>query len=121
MKKKVLAGIGAALLVALAALIWRLDIPHWQKLDLSKITDMPGTTTVFAANGEAVGTLHGGENRIWVPLKGMPEDVQNAFIAAEDLRFYRHHGVDVYRLFGALWHDIRTFSYAQGAPPSPSS
>ncbi len=115
MKKKVLAGIGIALLVALAAFIWRLDLPHWQKLDLSKITDMPGTTTVFAANGEAVGALHGGENRVWVPLSEIPTDVQNAFIAAEDLRFYRHNGVDLYRLFGALWQDIRTFSYAQGA------
>ena len=115
MKKKVLAGIGAALLVALAAFIWRLDIPHWQKLDLEKITGMPVSTTVFAANGEAVGTLQGGQNRVWVPLSGVPQDVQNAFIAAEDLRFYRHHGVDFYRLMGALWHDIRTFSYAQGA------
>ena len=115
MKKKVLAGIGAALLIALAAFIWRLDLPHWQKLDLSKITDMPGTTTVFASNDESVGALHGGENRVWVPISRIPENVQNAFIAAEDLRFYRHHGVDLYRLFGALWQDIRTLSYAQGA------
>jgi membrane peptidoglycan carboxypeptidase len=64
---------------------------------------------------EAVGALHGGENRIWVPLKDIPEDVQNAFMAAEDLRFYQQRGVDLYRLFGALWHDLRTFSYAQGA------
>ena len=115
MKKKLLIGLAAALGIALAALVWRLDIPHWQKLDLSRITDMPGTTTVFAANGEAVGALHGGENRFWVPLEDIPENVQNAFIAAEDLRFYRHRGVDLYRLLGALWHDVRTFSYAQGA------
>ena len=115
MRKKVLTGIGAALLIALAALIWRLDIPHWQKLDLDKFTELPGTTTVFAANGEAAGALHGGENRVWVPLTEVPRDVQNAFIAAEDLRFYRHRGVDLYRLAGALWHDIRTLSYAQGA------
>ena len=115
MKKKWLKGIGAALLIALAALIWRLDIPHWQKLDLSKITDMPGTTTVFAANGEPAGELHGGEHRVWASLDEIPQDVQNAFIAAEDLRFYRHRGVDLYRLLGALWQDIRTLSYAQGA------
>ena len=115
MRKKVLIGIGAALLVAMAAFIWRMDIPHWQKLDLSRITDMPGTTTVFAANGEKVGALHSGENRVWAPLSEIPQDVQNAFIAAEDLRFYKHHGVDFYRLMGALWHDLRTFSYAQGA------
>ena len=115
MKRKIWIGVAAALGIALAALIWRLDFPHWQKLDLSKITDMPGTTTVFAANGEAVGALNGGENRVWIPLSQVPQDVQNAFIAAEDLRFYRHHGVDFYRLMGALWQDVRTLSYAQGA------
>ena len=51
MKKKLLIGLAAALGIALAAFVWRLDIPHWQKLDLAKITDMPGTTTVFAAYG----------------------------------------------------------------------
>lgn len=115
MRKKIWIGLAVALGIALAALIWRLDLPHWQKLDLSKITDMPDTTTVFAANGEAVGALHGGEHRVRIPLDDVPEDVQNAFIAAEDLRFYRHHGVDFYRLMGALWHDVRTLSYAQGA------
>ena len=115
MRRKVAAALGIALLIALAAFIWRLDLPHWKKLDLSRITDMPAATTVFAANGEAVGTLHGGENRVWVPLSQVPVDVRNAFIAAEDLRFYRHHGVDLYRLFGALWQDVRTLSYAQGA------
>lgn len=115
MKRKVLAALGVAALMLLAAFIWRLDLPNWKKLDLTKITDMPGTTTVFAANGEAVGALHGSENRVWVPLSEIPSDVQNAFIAAEDLRFYSHNGVDLYRLFGALWQDLRTLSYAQGA------
>lgn len=114
-KRKILTGLGVAALIALAALIWRLDIPHWKRLDIEKITHMPGTTTVYDMNDAAVGTLHGGENRKWARLSSVPEDVQNAFIAAEDLRFYRHHGVDFYRLMGALWQDIRTMSYAQGA------
>ncbi len=115
MKKKLLRALGALFCVALALFIWRLDLPHWKKLDVSKLTQMPGTTVVYDALDEPVGALHGKENRKWVSLDQVPEHVQNAFIAAEDLRFYRHHGVDVYRLFGALWHDLRTLSYAQGA------
>ena len=38
--------------------------------------------------------LHGEENRIWVDLDEMPEDLQNAFIALEDMRFRKHAGVD---------------------------
>ena len=115
MKRKILSVTGIALFAALALLIWRLDIPHWQRLDISRVTGQSVTTTVYDVNDTAVGALHGGENRKWIGLSGVPRDVQNAFIAAEDLRFYRHHGVDLYRVMGALWQDIRTMSYAQGA------
>ena len=114
MKKKLLIGLAVAAFVAFGILIWRLDLPHWKKLDLTKIEQMSGTTTVYDQDDVAVGALHGSEHRIWVGLSGVPEHVQDAFIAAEDLRFYRHHGVDVHRLLGALWQDIRTLSYAQG-------
>ena len=114
MKRKILAGIGIALFIAFAVFLWKLDLPHWKRLDVSRITSLPAATTVYDMDDTAVGTLHGGENRIWADLSDVPRDVQNAFIAAEDLRFYRHHGVDLYRLMGALWQDIRTMSYAQG-------
>ena len=114
MKKKLLTGLGIVLLSALGLLIWRLDLPHWKKLDLSKIEQMSSATTVYDGNDVAVVALHGSERRIWVGLSSVPEHVQQAFIAAEDLRFYRHHGVDFHRLMGALWQDIRTLSYAQG-------
>ena len=114
MKKKLLIGLGFTVLIACALLLWRLDLPHWKRLDLSKIEQMSGTTTVYDQDDVTVGALHGSENRIWVGLSSIPEHVQQAFIAAEDLRFYRHHGVDFHRLLGALWQDIRTLSYAQG-------
>lgn len=115
MKKRLLFTIGALLFIALALFIWRLDIPNWKKLDMTKLTQMPGTTVVYDLEDVPVGALHGDINRVWIPIEEIPVHVQQAFIAAEDLRFYRHHGVDLYRLIGALWQDIRTLSYAQGA------
>ena len=114
MKKKVLMGLGIAVLAAFGMLVWRLDLPHWKKLDLARIEQMATATTVYDANDAPVGTLYGGEHRIWVELSGVPVHVQQAFIAGEDQRFYRHHGVDLHRMLGALWQDIRTLSYAQG-------
>jgi penicillin-binding protein 1A len=32
--------------------------------------------------------------RVWIPLAKIPDLVQKAFIAAEDRRFFQHHGVD---------------------------
>ena len=49
-----------------------------------------------------IARLHGEENRIWVDLEEIPEDVQNAFICLEDKRFYNHPGVDWIRTFKAV-------------------
>ena len=115
MRKRILAIITGIVGILLAIAVWKLDIPHWQKLDLTKLTDQPAATQVYDASGALAGTLHGGERRTWISIDQVPEHVQNAFIAAEDLRFYRHHGVDLYRMLGALWQDIKSLSYAQGA------
>lgn len=41
-------------------------------------------------------------NREWVPLAKISPQTVQALIATEDHRFYQHHGVDFYRLGGAL-------------------
>ncbi len=115
MRKKIGLIIAGVSVILLALLIWRLDIPNWKKLDLSKLTALPNATQVYDADGNLAGTLHSGENRNWVSLSEIPQHVQEAFIAAEDLRFYKHSGIDIYRIFGALWQDIKTMSRSQGA------
>lgn len=55
------------------------------------------TTTVYANDGETVtGTfVSAGSNRVFTTLDKIPQDLQNAFIAVEDSRFYKHKGIDV--------------------------
>ena len=53
-------------------------------------------------NDVEITRLHGEENRIWVNLSDMNEYMPKAFIAAEDQRFDRHHGVDWTRLVGII-------------------
>ena len=78
-------------------------------LDLEMLTANQGRTTklyYYDGDGNAVELenerLHGAENRIWIPLSEIPKDVQNAFIAIEDHRFYEHQGVDFRRTSGAV-------------------
>lgn len=63
------------------------------------------TSFVYGTNAEGetveIERLYDDENRIWVDIKDIPKDLQNAFIAIEDERFYKHHGFDVKRTFGA--------------------
>ena len=53
-------------------------------------------TTVYYSNGSEIQNLVGSEaNRVYATLDEIPEDVQNAFIAIEDERFWTHNGIDV--------------------------
>ena len=41
-------------------------------------------------------------------------NIKNAFISVEDKRFYRHHGIDLKRIVGAIVTDIKKGSFRQG-------
>lgn len=53
------------------------------------------TSFIVDENGtEIESLLQAGSNRIYVPIDEIPEDLQNAFVAIEDSRFYEHSGID---------------------------
>ena len=56
------------------------------------------TSILYAFDDEGekseIARLHGTENREWVSIKKIPENLQNAFICLEDKRFLEHEGVD---------------------------
>ena len=53
--------------------------------------------------------LHGEENRIWISLDKIPQDLVNAYIAIEDKRFLTHTGVDWRRTVTALANSVFEF------------
>ena len=65
------------------------------------------TSTILSKNPETgkyetTRSLYGDENRVWVGLDEIPEDLQNAAVAIEDKRFYKHNGVDWVRTAKAI-------------------
>ena len=107
----------AALLLAgaLCAGVFVLDIPHWQQLDPAKLSRLSQTSRLYDASGALVTKLRGAENRTLVSIDQVPLAVRGAFLAAEDLRFYEHHGFDLVRIFGAIVADLKSQSFSQGA------
>ena len=103
------------LLGGAAAFYFLFDVGSWQQLDIRKIIDLPQTGAVYDQNGEFVAKIQSAQDRVSVPLSSVPKDVQNAFLAAEDLRFYQHPGIDPVRIFGALRANFRSGDYTEGA------
>src|SRR5712691_10442257 len=68
---------------------------------------------VYAADGRLITDL-GLERRTVVPLAEMSPYVKAAFITTEDKRFYQHHGIDWYRVLGAIKNNIFKFRVAEG-------
>ena len=58
-------------------------------------------TVVYDADEKEIGELTGEENRKIISMSEMGEYIPNAFVAIEDERFYKHHGVDIKRTIGA--------------------
>ena len=86
--------------------------------DISKIDVTPTgySTTVLAANGEETATLVGqGANRQYVTIDEIPLDLQHAFVAIEDERFYTHSGIDTKGIARAAMVAITSKDFSQGA------
>lgn len=79
-------------LVLIIVTIWQFTIELPEINQLSKYSP-PVTTRFYAGDGQLL-MEYANEKRIFVPENKMPENLKNAFIAAEDQRFYNHGGVD---------------------------
>lgn len=87
---------------------------------LSKIPELNGEYTpivssrVYDRNGNLITTLHGEENRIVVSIDQLPPHVWQAFVAAEDIRFFEHGGVDPRGLMRAIWTNLTAGEIREG-------
>ena len=75
--------------------------------------DPEQTSKVFAADGRLI-TDYGYERRTTVTLDQIAPAVKAAFVVTEDKRFYRHHGVDYWRVLGAIKANIFALRFAEG-------
>ena len=67
------------------------------------------STTVLSADGKEIATLvASGANRKYVTIDEIPVDLQHAFVAIEDSRFYEHNGIDFKGLLRAGYQFLKT-------------
>ncbi len=74
----------------------------------------PGTITLLSTKGQVIQKL-GPATREKVKPGAMPQTVAEAFIAAEDRRFYQHDGVDGWGIARAIVTNVRQGAVREGA------
>ena len=72
------------------------------------------SSQVFDSHGRLITTLHSDQNRLPIVINKVPQNLQNAFIAAEDNRFYEHIGIDPIGIFRAIFANLTNRGIAQG-------
>ena len=78
-----------------------------------KESPLPQVSRILAADGSTIATFYA-EDRVAAPLSQVPDVMQKALIAIEDVRFYEHHGVDFKGSLRALLHNSSSGSVQQG-------
>lgn len=71
------------------------------------------TSRLYAADGRFIAEI-GQERRTLARLEQIPQFVRDAFLVVEDKRFYSHHGIDYYRVFGAALANVRAGGVVEG-------
>ena len=88
------------------------DLPDHSKL---KGLKLPGASVVLDRRGERFAEVfEENQRRVWVVLADIPEQVQKAFVAAEDKRFYEHKGIDERGLIRAFIGNLAQSGRPQG-------
>lgn len=106
-------GVAAALfaLLLLALTLYYLGVTAGVRLDAKKLTMPTACIRLYDTHDDEIPAAIS----VSTTTHALPNYVKEAFVAVEDKRFYEHHGIDMHRMLGALWHNLKSFSFREGA------
>lgn len=76
--------------------------------------EMSENSTIVDKDGNEIDSIRTNENREIVDFKQMPKYLKQAFIAVEDERFLKHHGIDPISILGSAFENFKSGSIVRG-------
>jgi penicillin-binding protein 1A len=111
----ILGGVTLVLLVAYALMAsYVYLLPSLPTVDAMRSGALAAPLRVYTRDGELIGEI-GSKRRLPVAYSDIPVLVREAFVAAEDERFFEHHGFDYSGMVRATWVDLMSGDFSQGA------
>src|ERR1700690_2252256 len=102
------AAVGAA---AGLLLVYSTDLPQVEELERYRPSSV---TELYDGQGRVIGTF-ALQRRVIATYDDYPEVLRNALVSIEDKDFYRHSGINIWRIVGAAYRDIESGGKVQGA------
>ncbi|MRR14755.1 hypothetical protein EG833_04870, partial [archaeon] len=115
---KIFMGVSLGLFVCFSLMIgaWMYWFVYRELPSIYELKNLESTklSMVIASDGKVIGYFPP-DGMIILNSDEIPERFKQTFIAAEDSTFYKHAGIDIKRIVGALIADVRANSWVQGA------
>ena len=92
-------------------LVYSTDLPQVEELERYRPSSV---TELYDDHGRVIGTF-ALQRRVIASYDDYPEVLRDALISIEDKDFYRHSGINIWRIVGAAYRDIESGGKVQGA------
>ena len=92
-------------------LVYSTDLPQVEELERYRPSSV---TELYDGQGRVIGTF-ALQRRVIAAYEDYPEVLRNALVSIEDKDFYRHSGINMWRIVGAAYRDIESGGKVQGA------
>lgn len=77
------------------------------------ILNLDQPSELYDDKGNEIDTVITSQKRYVISMNEIPANLANAFVSIEDERFYKHNGIDLKRIAGAFYNDIKSKIHKQ--------
>jgi penicillin-binding protein 1A len=92
-------------------LVYSTDLPQVEELEHYRPSSI---TELYDDQGRIIGSF-ALQRRVVATYEDYPPVLRDALVSIEDKDFYKHSGIDVWRILGAAYHDVESGGREQGA------
>ncbi|GAA0177313.1 hypothetical protein SH2C18_05680 [Clostridium sediminicola] len=90
-------------------------------LDMSEIITYDEPSKIYDDQGQFMDEVNTEKKRTVIDINDMSDYVKKAVVSVEDERFYTHQGIDLRRIFGVIYYDIRDYLSGSNSNPAGGS
>ena len=91
--------------IIILAIILGISAYQWKQITTDMFTNE--NSVVVDSDGNVIAELGSERKKIKVENEEMPQDLKDAYVAIEDERYYKHHGVDIKRTGSAIINYVK--------------